>query len=237
MLLLVRSRCKSQSPIFFISLFVLTYHQLLQIAFYGLGLNSSTILTTIGFGSSTTKTALGAYTTLHNVCVGNIILAIAGLIPGYYATFLLVDSWGRKPIQLMGFVLLTIIFVCMVSILFHFPPFTYFCTSSLTCFGNQGFGYDAMQATSKGKAAFVFLYCLANFFQNFGPNTTTFIIPGEVFPTRYRSTAHGMSAASGKLGAVIAQVGFARLINIGGKNAFLKHMCVYSFLLLESDAD
>lgn len=49
------------------------------------------------------------------------------------------------------------------------------------------------------------LLSLANFFQNFGPNTTTFIVPGEVFPTRYRSTAHGISAASGKLGAVIAQ--------------------------------
>lgn len=53
------------------------------------------------------------------------------------------------------------------------------------------------------------LLCLANFFQNFGPNTTTFIVPGEVFPTRYRSTAHGISAASGKLGAVIAQIVFA----------------------------
>ena len=37
-------------------------------------------------------------------------------------------------------------------------------------------------------------------------NTTTFIIPGEVFPTRYRSTAHGISAASGKFGAIIAQI-------------------------------
>ena len=54
----------------------------------------------------------------------------------------------------------------------------------------------------------MFLYCLANFFQNFGPNVTTFVIPGEVFPTRYRSTAHGLSAACGKLGAIVAQVIF-----------------------------
>jgi PHS family inorganic phosphate transporter-like MFS transporter len=100
----------------------------------------------------------------------------------------------------MGFVLLTAIFICM------------------------GFGYDAMQSTSSGKKAFVFLYCIANFFQNFGPNTTTFVIPGEAFPTRYRSTAHGISAASGKLGAIVAQVGFARLINIGGSGKFLKHI-------------
>ena len=83
-----------------------------------------------------------------------------------------------------------------------------------------------MQATDPGKKAFVFLYCLANFFQNFGPNVTTFVVPGEAFPTRYRSTAHGISAASGKLGAVVAQVGFARLSDIGGKNKFLNHMYV-----------
>lgn len=57
------------------------------------------------------------------------------------------------------------------------------------------------------------LLCLANFFLNFGPNTTTFIVPGEAFPTRYRSTAHGISAASGKLGAVVAQFAFAAATN------------------------
>ena len=59
-----------------------------------------------------------------------------------------------------------------------------------------------------GSKVFVFIYCLANFFQNFGPNTTTFVIPGEAFPTRYRATAHGISAASGKVGAIVAQIIF-----------------------------
>ena len=80
----------------------------------------------------------------------------------------------------------------------------------------QGFGYDKINSDSQH--AFVFLYCLANFFQNFGPNTTTFVIPGEAFPTRYRSTAHGISAASGKLGAILSQVGFTLLKDIGGPN-------------------
>lgn len=31
---------------------------------------------------------------------------------------------------------------------------------------------------------------------------TTFVIPAEAFPTRARATGHGISAASGKLGAV-----------------------------------
>jgi MFS transporter, PHS family, inorganic phosphate transporter len=154
----------------------------LDIAFYGLGLNSSTILSTIGFGAPATGTPQHkVWQNLYNVSVGNIILSVGGLIPGYWFSFAFIDFWGRKPIQLMGFVLLTIIFCCM------------------------GFGYDKMLSTSSGKKAFVFLYCMANFFQNFGPNTTTFVIPGEVFPTRYRSTAHGISAASGKLGAIVAR--------------------------------
>ena len=173
-----------------------------QIAFYGLGLNSSIILTAIGFGAppdSVTGT-MRVYRNLHNICIGNIILSAAGLIPGYYATFLFIDSWGRKPIQLMGFSVLTVLFATM------------------------GFGYDRLTSSNAARNGFVVLYCFANFFQNFGPNTTTFVIPGEAFPTRYRSTGHGISAASGKLGAVIAQVGFARLRNIHGTNAFVGHM-------------
>lgn len=38
-----------------------------------------------------------------------------------------------------------------------------------------------------------------------GPNTTTFIVAGEVFPTRYRSTSHGISTTSGKIGSIIGQ--------------------------------
>ena len=150
-----------------------------------------------------------AYQNLKNVCVGNIVLSAAGLIPGYYASFLLIDSWGRKPIQLMGFCVLTVLF-CIL-----------------------GFGYDKLTATHAASKGFTVLYCLANFFQNFGPNTTTFIIPGEAFPTRYRSTAHGISAASGKLGAVVAQVGFGRLKDIGGPNKFVKHILeLFAFFML-----
>ena len=38
-----------------------------------------------------------------------------------------------------------------------------------------------------------------------GPNTLTFIIPAEIFPTRYRCTCHGIAAAAGKLGSVVVQ--------------------------------
>jgi len=50
---------------------------------------------------------------------------------------------------------------------------------------------------------FFFVYGLSFFFSNCGPNTTTFVLPSEVFPTEIRATCHGLSAAAGKLGAVV----------------------------------
>jgi PHS family inorganic phosphate transporter-like MFS transporter len=74
----------------------------LDVAFYGLGLNSAVILQTIGFGpaaADANNPSASLQQTLHNVAVGNIILALGGLLPGYYFTFAFIDSWGRKPIQ------------------------------------------------------------------------------------------------------------------------------------------
>jgi PHS family inorganic phosphate transporter-like MFS transporter len=51
------------------------------------------------------------------------------------------------------------------------------------------------------------LYGLIFFFSNFGPNTTTFIVPAELFPARFRSTCHGISGAAGKVGGIIGSVG------------------------------
>ncbi|OCH83978.1 MFS general substrate transporter [Obba rivulosa] len=175
----------------------------LDIAFYGLSLNSSTILQAIHFGSPSrdlTSAAAIIYQNIHNVCVGNLVLSLAGFVPGYWVCFCVIDSWGRKPIQLMGFAVLTVLFVVM------------------------GSAYPKLTETSAGQSVFVALYCLTNFFQNFGPNTTTFIIPGEAFPTRYRSTAHGISAACGKLGAVLAQLAFNWLKDIGGENNWIGHI-------------
>ncbi|KAJ4290864.1 acid phosphatase pho5 [Kalmusia sp. IMI 367209] len=145
---------------------------LLDVAFYGLGLNNSIILQQIGYAKGN-----NVYQIFHNQAIGNLIITCAGAIPGYWVTVATVDTIGRKPIQLLGFVILTAIFVAI------------------------GFAYHLLSGR-----ALLALYVLAQFFFNFGPNATTFIIPGECFPTRYRSSGHGISAASGKVGAIIAQV-------------------------------
>jgi nitrate/nitrite transporter NarK len=50
---------------------------------------------------------------------------------------------------------------------------------------------------------FLVLYAVSYLFIEFGPNTTTFLVPSEVFPTRIRGSGHGMSAAGGKVGAFL----------------------------------
>lgn len=139
----------------------------LDIAYYGLSLNNASILNVIGFSTAGATTT---YQYLYNTAVGNLIIVLAGAVPGYWFTVATVDTIGRKPIQLGGFSILTILFIVM------------------------GFGYKHI--SSNGLLA---IYVLAQFFFNFGPNSTTFIVPGECFPTRYRSTSHGLSAAAGKV--------------------------------------
>jgi hypothetical protein len=51
---------------------------------------------------------------------------------------------------------------------------------------------------------------------NFGPNTTTFVIPGEIYPAEVRATCHGLSAASGKLGAATGAYFFPMLLGSTG---------------------
>ena len=110
-----------------------------------------------------------------------------------------VDIIGRKPIQLGGCAILVseIDFRILRS-------FANTLQTILFCI----FGFAFNKLSDNGLLA---LYVIAQFFFNFGPNATTFIVPGECFPTRYRSTSHGFSAASGKLGAVIAQAAISPL--------------------------
>jgi PHS family inorganic phosphate transporter-like MFS transporter len=83
---------------------------------------------------------------------------------------------------------------------------------------------------------FIFLFCLGNFFQNFGPNVTTFVVPAEVFPTRYRTTAYGITAACGKLGAIISQLMVTTLENRGGPQAWIQHLWALVLCHIGDDA-
>lgn len=64
------------------------------------------------------------------------------------------------------------------------------------------------------------LYVLAQLMFNLGPNTITFILPAELFDTRYRGTFYGLAAASGKLGAIMIQVVQNLVISPNGRTEF-----------------
>ncbi|KAJ5724704.1 hypothetical protein N7493_006432 [Penicillium malachiteum] len=64
-------------------------------------------------------------------------------------------------------------------------------------------------------AASVALYIVGQILFNFGPNATTYMIPAEIFPTRYRATCYGLSAGAGKLGSILVQI-FSTYYKFGG---------------------
>ncbi|OQR92893.1 inorganic phosphate transporter [Achlya hypogyna] len=179
----------------------------LDIGYYGTSLNTPVVLETIGYGAPKTTGNQKMYDDLWNRAVGTVLINLAGTVPGYWFTVFFVEKWGRKPIQYMGFTMLTLLFLFMAIFL------------------------DDLK--THHTTVFVVMYAFAQFFFNFGPNTTTFIIPAEVFPTAVRSTGHGISAASGKFGAIIAAQGFAVVAKTWGFVAvlYIFSACCFAGLL------
>ncbi|KAE8704011.1 putative inorganic phosphate transporter 1-5 [Hibiscus syriacus] len=114
------------------------------------------------------------------------LIALCSTVPGYWFTVALIDKMGRFAIQLMGFFFMT---VFMFALAIPYDHWTH----------------------RDNRIGFVVMYSLTFFFANFGPNATTFVVPAEIFPARLRSTCHGISAASGKLGAIVGAFGFLYL--------------------------
>ncbi|KAG9456648.1 hypothetical protein H6P81_001156 [Aristolochia fimbriata] len=152
---------------------------LVDVVFYSNNLFQSLI-----YGAALKKPInMNAYQEAKRIATVQAIIAICSTIPGYWATVLLIDRVGRVTIQTMGF-FLTALALFAIGI-----PYDFYWDNHI----NGGF--------------FV-LYGLTFFFCNFGPNTTTFIVPAELFPARFRSTCHGISGAAGKVGAIIGSIGF-----------------------------
>ncbi len=114
------------------------------------------------------------------------LITVLFTIPGYWIAVALIDRVGRRTLQLVGFGVMALAFAVL-----GFVP-------SLVALG----------------APFVAIYGLTFLFGNIGPNTTTFVVPTEVFPTQYRTTGHGIAAGCGKMGAAISTLLFAALVAI-----------------------
>ena len=83
---------------------------LLDVAFYGTNLNQSVILMEIGFAKGHNE-----YDTLRRNAIGNIIIAIAGYVPGYFVTIYFIEKLGRRWIQIQGFLLVALMFAIIAG--------------------------------------------------------------------------------------------------------------------------
>ncbi|MCI4459357.1 MAG: MFS transporter [Acidilobus sp.] len=129
------------------------------------------------FSDSITATMIPGKSLVAQVLRSGIPLLIG--IPGYFIAAYLVDKVGRKSLQTIGFSVMAFIYALLAL-------------SYMGFIGTLGDVYKYL------------LFGLSFTFINLGPNTTTFIIPAEVYPVRYRSTGHGISAAAGKVGAALS---------------------------------
>lgn len=75
------------------------------------------------------------------------------------------------------------------------------------------------------------LFTLSQLVLGAGPNITTFLNPVELFPTRVRESAHGISAAAGKCGAVLTAFVFGSLVERTGLRGALGLFSVIMFLV------
>ncbi|GLJ42655.1 hypothetical protein SUGI_0884180 [Cryptomeria japonica] len=162
---------------------------LLDIAFYSQNLFQKDIFTAVGWLPAAKK--MNALEEVYRIARAQSIIALCSTVPGYWFTVALIDRMGRFSIQLMGFFFMTVFMFALAIPYNHWRGTK--CGDNY-CDGNH--------------IAFVVLYSFTFFFANFGPNSTTFIVPAEVFPARLRSTCHGISAAAGKAGAIIGAFGF-----------------------------
>ena len=81
---------------------------------------------------------------------------------------------------------------------------------------------------------FLLLFGATYFFAEFGPNTTTFVYPAEIFPVRVRTTSHGIAAAAGKLGAFAGTYALSALlpvIGFGRTSAIVAGVCLLGLLV------
>jgi MFS family permease len=96
-------------------------------------------------------------------------------VPGYLLAVWKMDKIGHKRLQMIGFSVMALCFLVL----------------------------SAVPALTTTVAPFIAIFGISYLFTEFGPNTTTFVLPSEVFPVEMRTTGHGIAAGIGKLGAFV----------------------------------
>lgn len=67
----------------------------------------------MGTQQSATDPISAIVKSLEHLTTGNLIFTAAGYIPGFIVAFMFIDVIGRKKIQIMGFTVLTVLFIIL----------------------------------------------------------------------------------------------------------------------------
>jgi MFS transporter, PHS family, inorganic phosphate transporter len=115
----------------------------------------------------------------HATLTGTIAIQLAifvvAALPGYLLAIAKLDRIGHRKLQWIGFVMMAVSFAVI----------------------------GVVPGVSTAVVPFLLAYGVSYFFAEFGPNTTTFVLPAELFPVSMRATGHGISAGFAKFGAFL----------------------------------
>lgn len=144
-----------------------------DIATYGIGIFTPTIIAAL-----TVAQTQGLLTRTFSSTVGSAVVDLF-LIAGFGLAIALIDRVGRIPLQVVGFI------------------------GMAAGLGVLAIAGDPTRASETPVVLVLTGFILFNLLMNMGPNSTTFLLSGEVFPTAIRASGAGLAAAIAKAGAVL----------------------------------
>ncbi len=143
-----------------------------DIATYGIGIFTPTIIGFLAFTSEESFLAKEMASAKGSAFVDLF------LIVGFLIAVLLIDRFGRIKLQIAGFLGMAVGLVILAAA-------------------------SVLVLSKEPNVALVFIgFLVFNLMMNAGPNSTTFLLSGEVFPTSIRASGAGFAAAFAKAGAV-----------------------------------
>lgn len=146
--------------------------------------------------------AFGAAETVKRAAQDTFLISCMAM-PGYIISIFAVGRQSPRFIQIQGFFMMGILYLTI------------------------GILFDSLRAH---KSALLIVYGSTFFFSNYGPNSTTFMLPSMTFSKPCRSTLNGVCAACGKTGALIGSVVFVRASEHFGQEAVFLACGLLSFI-------
>ncbi|MBV8797665.1 MAG: MFS transporter [Hyphomicrobiales bacterium] len=171
---------------------------------YGIGIFTPTILAAAIGGTSDHARSIADVILQDIIAAKGAALTTSLLLVGIIFAIALADIVGRISLQVFGFL------GCAVGLF-------------LASLSANFFDGERLLLIFAG-------FMLFNFMTNLGPNSQTYLLAGEVFPTAIRGKGAGFAAAFAKIGAVLTAFMFPVLLDTIGTQFLLYGLIVTSIL-------